>query len=184
MKLKLWLGVLLILLFVFPIKAQDVNEMVENNKPASLSQVKIGLSARLTNFYLIDQIQSTISIPFIINKKIKIEPEFSYLSEKKDNPITGSFDDYSFFHIGVGASMIKQYTQGLLYIGIRGGFIKSLMNSESNGNSDYFAGPFIGYDHFLSENFAIGMDINPIFMKVDLKTVFKSNTSARLSFYF
>ncbi len=184
MKLKFWFIISLILVFSFSIHAQDDNEMVESKKPASLSQVQIGVSARLTNFYLIDQIQSTISIPFIINKKIKIEPEFSYFAEKKDNPLTGSFDDYSFFHIGAGVSMLKSYSQGLLSIGVRGGFIKSWSIGESNGNSDYLAGPFVGYDHFLSDNFAIGMDINPIFMRVDLKTVFKTNTSARLSFYF
>lgn len=168
----------------FNIKAQDDNEMVENNKPASTSQMKIGVSARLTNFYMIDQIQSTISIPLLIQNKLKIEPEFSYLSEKRDNPIIGSFDDYSFIHIGLGVSMLKSYQHGFLSIGIRGGYVKSWTNGESNDNADYFAGPFIGYDHFLSENFSIGMDINPVFMRVDLNTVFKTNTSARLSFYF
>lgn len=185
MKLKI-IGVLSLVFLSYISFAQDeVPEASDNSsdKPL-LSNTKIGLSGRVTNFYLVDQIQSTISIPILVRNKFKIEPEIGYFSEKVENPISSSFNDEAFLHIGVCLAMLKSYNSGLLNIGIRGGIVKSWVDGESNSGTNYFAGPVVGYDHFLSDNFSIGLDINPSFMKVVNNTVFKTNTSVRLSFFF
>lgn len=180
------LALLFIILISFSnsVFSQEDGETVENKASESISNIQIGLSGRVTNFYMIDQIQSTISLPILFNKKIKIEPEISYFSEKVENPITSSFNDNAFLHIGLCGAMLKSYKDGLLTLGIRAAYIKSWVDGESGSSTNYFAGPVIGYDHFLSDNFSIGMDVNPTFMKVDLKTVFKTNTSVKVSFFF
>lgn len=175
---------IILISFSYTAFSQEEVETVENKTPKSLSNIQIGLSGRVTNFYMVDQIQSTISLPILFGKKIKVEPEISYFSEKVENPITSSFNDNAFLHVGICGAMLKSYKDGLLTLGIRAAFVKSWVDGEGSSGTNYFAGPVIGYDHFLSDNFSIGMDVNPAFMKVNLKTVFKTNTSVKVSFFF
>lgn len=150
----------------------------------TIKKIRIGLSGKISNIYLIDNNNSTISIPIFINSKVKIEPELSYLSEKTTDSTSSAFNDKAFLHLGAGISFLKQYKNGYFNIGIRGGIIKSWIDSEATKGTNYFAGPILGYDHFLSTNFAIGLDINPYFLKLDNKNIFKTNTSIKVSMVF
>ncbi len=146
--------------------------------------IKFGLSGRISNFFLVDQLNSSISIPFFINSIVKIEPEFSYYSEKVHDIMSTAFTDKSFLHFGIGLSYLKTYEKGFFNIGLRAGIIKGWTNSKAISGSNYYAGPVIGYDHFLSKNFALGLDINPYFLKLENINIFKTNTSIKVSMIF
>ncbi|MDD2345323.1 MAG: hypothetical protein PHY85_04175 [Bacteroidales bacterium] len=163
----------------------EANDEPEQTSEITPKKIRIGLSGRISNFYLVDNYNSTISIPIFINSKIKIEPELSYLSEKiQDSTNSAAFNDQASLHIGAGISFLKPFQYGYFNIGIRAGITKTWIDSEVLGGSSYYVGPVIGYDHFLSKNFALGLDINPYFLKQNHKNIFKTNTAIKVSMVF
>lgn len=163
----------------------ESNEEPEKINKSVVKQIRVGLSGRISNFHLVDNHNSTISVPIFIHSIIKVEPEFSYLSEKiQDTVNSAAFTDQAYFHIGTGVSFLKSFQHGFFSIGIRAGISRTWIDSEALGGFSYYMGPVIGYDHFISQNFALGLDINPYFLKQNNHNIFKTNTAIKVSMVF
>ncbi|NLN74512.1 MAG: hypothetical protein GX140_09770 [Bacteroidales bacterium] len=172
-------------LIISGLYAQNEYELVENireKKEFKIDDVIIGLSAKFNTNLVFDANNTIISVPVIIKSKVKLEPEIGYCSNKT------TLSDNSFYNesnIVVGASIgyIKQYDRGLFNIGIRGGFASRLEAYASDSKKGFYLGPVVGYDFFFSKNFAIGVDINPYFFKMDDFSIFRTGTAIKASFF-
>ena len=167
MKLKTTLVVLLLLIATI--------------SQAQAKVIKSGIGASIRDGY-------TIYLP-IVTEHLLIEPSF-YVSVRDSSSTgdsTNSGDEYSSFRIGVSLYKYSNVTDNTkFYYGSQFGYLKN-ESKYKNGNSysssskyrdeGLFVGPTIGAEHYLTQNFSIGIDASLLYFKTEGSRTSMSNSS-------
>jgi hypothetical protein len=135
----------------------------------------IGASLGIENLVLVDDGDimhyplgvAGLYVPMIISDCVKIEPEIGYYrySSSWDGGSESSNDRFRF---GLGifyASFLGKDT--FVYLGIRGGLLYNQRtyssdydpDSREREKVDFFVGPAVGAEHFLSDYFSLGAEV-------------------------
>jgi hypothetical protein len=135
----------------------------------------IGASLGIENLVLVDEGGLTnyplgatgLYVPMIVSDKVKVEPEFGFY--RYSSSYDGGYESsYNMFRFGLGifyASFLGKET--LVYLGIRGGILYNQRtyssdynpDTEERSKADFYIGPAVGAEHFLSDHFSLGAEV-------------------------
>jgi len=148
-----------------------------------LSSIGIGmqimdLRSLISSVYYSSTAEYTQSFQLTINSgKFRFEPELGFATSKEKDETNGTEYKNSTVNAGVGFFLLTIKSMNVISFGIRGGYLADKQTvdygvpttSESKGSGYYF-GPVIGGEHYFSNHFSIGSELQLRFSGIKIKT--------------